>query len=58
MERYTEAIRKAFTELKQLWKDQNIPEEHMEIMTKVLSKENNPVKILEDIKAEFSEISK
>jgi Mg-chelatase subunit ChlI len=58
MERYTEAIHKAFSDLKQLWKDHNIPEEHMEIMTKVFSKENNPMKILEDIKSEFSEISK
>jgi|JI61114C2RNA_FD_contig_21_15200200_length_535_multi_6_in_0_out_0_2 hypothetical protein len=30
----------------------------MEVMTKVLSKENNPMKILEDIKNEFQEISK
>lgn len=58
MERYTEAIRKAFSDLKQLWKEHNIPEEHMEVMTKVLSKENNPMKILEDIKNEFQEISK
>lgn len=30
----------------------------MEVMTKVLSKENNPMKILEDIQHEFQEISK
>ena len=53
-----EAISKAYNDLKSLWTEKGIPECHMEVMTKIFNNENNPMKVLEDIKREFSEISK
>lgn len=49
-----EAITKAYNDLKNLWAEKGIPECHMEVMTKILNNENNPMKVLEDIKREFS----
>ncbi len=57
-ERQKEAISKAFTDLKELWYEKSIPECHMEIMTKIFNREIYPMKILEDIKHEFSEVTK
>jgi hypothetical protein len=57
-ERQKEAINKAFADLKELWYEKGIPECHMEIMTKIFNRENYPMKILEDIKHEFSEVTK
>jgi hypothetical protein len=57
-ERQKEAINKAFSDLKELWYEKGIPECHMEIMTKIFNRENYPMKILEDIKHEFSEVTK
>lgn len=57
-EKYKEAISKAFSDLKELWYENAIPDCHMEIMTKIFNRENYPTKILENIKQEFQEVSK
>lgn len=57
-ERQKEAINKAFADLKELWYEKGIPECHMEVMTRIFNRENYPMKILEDIKHEFAEVSK
>ena len=49
-----EAITKAYNDVKNLWVEKGIPDCHMELMTKIFNNENNPMKILEDIKREFS----
>jgi 5'-deoxynucleotidase YfbR-like HD superfamily hydrolase len=53
-----EAIANAFGELKTVWYSKGIPECHMEAMTKIFNREYNIMKIREDIKHEYSEISK
>lgn len=53
-----EAITNAFSELREVWYSKQIPECHMEAMTEILNRENNPMKLLDDLKHEYSEIVK